>query len=58
MENFAALKRIREMAGSESASKRPTGGFKPREPKKPVRYGATCPNCWTKKSLTGECLCI
>lgn len=60
MENFESLMRIREIAQrAETAGKRPgsTGGFAPRQPKKQPKIGATCPDCWTKKSLTGECEC-
>lgn len=60
MENFQSLYNIREIALRAEAPRRTgtnAGGFAPRQPKKVPKIGATCQECWTKKSLTGECEC-
>lgn len=57
MENFEALKRIRDLAGDKPVVKSASGGYSPRQPKAPIKYGPTCQVCWEKKSLTGVCSC-
>ncbi len=56
MENYRSMREIQDMFGvTTHVSKKP--GFAPRKPKAPVKIGATCPVCYTKKSLLGVCFC-
>lgn len=61
MENYDAMKNISDMFAKANYVKIPVSknskGFSPRKPKKPIKLGSTCPNCFEKKSITGSCFC-
>ncbi len=58
MNNMDQYMRLYDIFGQDeekkTSARHPYGARK----KKPeLKFGATCPNCRTKKSLTGICMC-
>jgi len=56
MQNRRSLENISDMFKETPKPKRIVE-FKARSKNKPVKLGATCNKCHTKKSLTGICFC-